>query len=30
MSRIFSTEDEALAWAAEERERMLGHDWSVA
>ena len=30
MSKILSTGDEALAWADEERERMLGHDWSLA
>jgi hypothetical protein len=30
MSRIFPTGDEALTWAEEERQRMLGHDWSLA
>jgi len=30
MSRIFESGDEVLAWAEEERQRMLGHDWSVA
>jgi hypothetical protein len=29
MSRICESEEEALAWAEEERQRMLGHDWSV-
>jgi hypothetical protein len=27
MSRIFSRGDEALAWAEEERKRMLGEQW---
>jgi hypothetical protein len=30
MSRIFESGKEALAWAEEERQRMLGHDWSLA
>jgi hypothetical protein len=30
MSRIFPTGDEAPAWAEDERQRMLGHDWSLA
>ena len=30
MSRIFENGEEALTWAEEERQRMLGHDWSVA
>ena len=30
MSRIFGSGEEALAWAEEERQRMLGHDWNVA
>ena len=30
MSRIFQRGEEALSWAQEERQRMLGHDWSVA
>lgn len=30
MSRIFESGKGALAWAEEERRRMLGHDWSVA
>jgi hypothetical protein len=30
MSRIFESGEEALAWAEEKRQRMLGHDWSVA
>jgi hypothetical protein len=30
MSRILENGEEALAWAEEERPRMLGHDWSVA
>ena len=30
MSRIFESGEEALAWAEEERQRMLGHEWSVA
>jgi hypothetical protein len=29
MSRIFENGEEALAWAEEERQRMLGHEWSV-
>jgi hypothetical protein len=29
MSRIFESGEEALAWAEEERERMLGHNWTV-
>ena len=29
MSRIFDRGEEALAWAEEERQRMLGHDWSL-
>jgi hypothetical protein len=30
MSRIFESGEEAPAWAEEERQRMLGHDSSVA
>jgi hypothetical protein len=30
MSRIFESGEGALAWAEEERQRMLGHDWSLA
>ena len=30
MSRIFESGKETLAWTEEERQRMLGHDWSVA
>jgi hypothetical protein len=30
MSRIFENGEEALAWAEEERQRMLGPDWSLA
>ena len=30
MSRILESGDEALAWAEEERKRMLGDDWSGA
>jgi hypothetical protein len=30
MSRIFSSGDEALAWAEEERQQMLGDDWRLA
>ena len=30
MSRIFESGEVALAWAEEERQRMLGHDWSLA
>jgi hypothetical protein len=30
VSRIFESGKEALAWAEEERQRMLGHDWSIA
>ena len=30
VSQVFSDGDEALAWVEEERERMLGDDWSGA
>jgi hypothetical protein len=30
MSRIIESGEGALAWAEEERQRMLGHDWSLA
>jgi len=30
MSRIFESGEEALAWAEQERQRMLGDDWSGA
>jgi hypothetical protein len=29
MSTIFESGEEALAWVEEERERMLGHNWTV-
>ena len=29
MSRIFSTDDDALAWAEEERLRLLAHEWRI-